>query len=449
MNALALAIAMPDMYQGVRLPTQDGPRTGVVTVKDQYTVTNSSATPPNWNSGDLLFALYGQVGRYLVMYSTIVTGTYNLYFAGFGEGSSPSGSWVISPTNNFPVGNYNLSATWTLVGASGTGPHGSQLAIGMRGYSPYIFMNNNDTLSLGASWGTWTGTFNLEYYMYSGPNAADSPPVMLTYTVTAGAITGSSFTNTAPAGYCRVVIATLAVTSGTTQLNTGFSMNLNCVQTSGWRHLALTDFDSQSNGDVNMIQDCRVNAATLLCTNTTSLNSRQGTVLAARIVGKDPMVLVPADVAQSSKYTGDAAMGVYTFKEFSSYAEAFRQCVTGERTNFMSFDIDYNDFYHFIQVTCPGAGTTPNTYTLSLCATVEFKTQVQRYATGVAESPFGLLPAARTEINAVPDWFYENPLHMSDIYGWVLKKARAFAGHVRDNLPAYASIVRGVGSLLL
>jgi hypothetical protein len=425
-NPLALAMMLPE-HSAIRLPTTDIPRSSVMVSKDQMTITTANATPAGWNSGDLLLAVYGQPGRTFAAYTTLPTGGYSSLK--FGQGES---TWTLETAAM--TGSITLNQDWPLVGAttgSGTCPHGPSMPIGISQNVGFVFMNVGDTLAVYSTTYTSTGLTNAGavFQVFKWKDDGSEPTLAKQTTITMNATSFSDFilTATEAAHYSVKFVGFYWSAGSVTSTNTGVTINLGYNATAGWMIRGMGDIDINNAGDFNLAVNCRRNGFSLLASNTTSVLNRQGTVVAARVKDNDFTAMTPAFLARTGeKYTGDAAKGVYTFMEFTEAGEKFAGSVSA--ANLPVYDLDTQDYYHFIQITCPGVASAPNTYTVTLATNLEFKTEVARYPKAVSYHKFDLLLEARGLVNSTPDWFFENPDHMRRVYA--LAKA-AFHNAVR------------------
>lgn len=442
-SKLAECIALPGATEGFRMPTVDAPRTSVMAVRDQYTITadTTAGANPKWNQGDLLVAFFGQPGRLAAIFTTLSTGSYQALFAA-ATSTNTVGVWTLH--NQTVPGSMSPELVWPIVGfktLSGAPPHGKQMAVGVTApETGYVFMNTGDTITNYATSWTSTAVGNVIFNVYnwvgkdSAPYEAVLPPITL---VSGNVPAGTIFTASAP-GHYMLQYNGIYITSGAvTSAANGIVLNLNCNSTVGWRMVYMPDLDFYADGDRVIGEECRMVGSSLLMTNTTSVLNRQGTVLAARMRADNFLDVTPAVLAKcAEKYTGDAAKGVYTFKEFSSMAEKFVSSTND--SGGLRYDINTDDYFHFVHISCPNLSA--NTFTLSLDSVVEFKTDVARYRKGVAYFSYDDLIAARKLINSNPNWFYENPMHMSDIYGFIRRGASAFAKGIRKYAPMAAAV---------
>jgi len=300
-------------------------------------------------------------------------------------------------------------------------PTGSVKNIGVANGVGYIFMNVGDTVAVltgTVSDPTATGVVVVDTYKFSDPNS--EPIFVSSYPVEFNS--GFTVPNTViatpgVAGYYAFYVSSIT-TSNPTAVIQFTSVVLETGNPVGWIHVASTDIDSRLGGDDQLVREFRVNAASLLMSNTTASINKQGSVVAARIRTVTDFALLSPDALGrcAEKYNGVAEHGVYTFKEFSDYQQTFRSATS---SGFPVFHLDTDDYYHFVQISCPNVATMSNMYTVSADLMLEFKSDSSRYAKGVCNMDYTDLIAARALINSNPEWFYENPLHAADIYRFI------------------------------
>lgn len=451
-SVLARAMSLPYESKQVRFPTVDMPRTSTMVTRDQFTLTASPVTAPGWDNGDLIVAFYGQPGRTLMVYDNITSGSY--YVADFAETTSSfdkiSRLWY--PINMTTGDTIVIASPWPLFSLSAAGagvPHGPQCPIGTSRHGEFVWMNSGDTFQIvGGGTASAFPTGILEYEIRQWQSADSEPTLAFEsfVSLTSGVVPGIHTTSAPGAGYFQLYFAGLKITAGSAGAAMGFEVRVNMSSSAGWMLKSQSAVISALGGDPVIGLNARVNGSSLLLTNTTSVLNRQGTVLAARIQEVDPANVTPQILQRSAeKYTGDAAKGVYTFKEFTPYSEDFRRhTATAGGASSLFYDLDYNDFYHFIQITCPSVSTAANTYTVSVDMAMEFRSDVERYPKDVSMHAHGALIEARRLINSNPVWFYENPLHMAQIYNLIQRGVNG----VRRGLATYGPTAARVASVL-
>lgn len=446
---LSLYISVPQSVGAIRLPTVDMSRTSTACLKDQFSISTPTVNPPGFASNDILIALYGQPGRSCMLFqSGLVNSTYVCSFSNFNNNTN----WCllngaqIAPTQA-------IDSDWPLVGCSTVtsgAPHGPNMSIGSSKSLKYVFLNASDYIvvtSIASTVGNFTGYVELIMYQWNGK---DCTPTLVSNNQL-GITAGVGTMNIPPAGnggWCALRAVQIVYVGGSLNATPQVTVSVNCVSTSGWMCIHPGDVDQGDNGDPNLIEDCRVDACALLVTNSTSVLNKQGTVNAARMRNIDFMSVGPSVLAKAGElYNGSAAKGVYTFKEFTHYAENYVNATLeiSIGSNFVAntptgiqFDLDYDDYYHFIRIV--GDSHTPNTFTCGLVNALEFRTEIARYPKGVAVQNFMELVNARQAIASKPQWFYENPLHMMEIYEFMKNAARKAMKGVARVSPFVASI---------
>jgi hypothetical protein len=418
-RTIATAIGLPS--QGpIHMPTVDIPRSSCTVLTDELAVYSPSTPFTGWSTGDTIIAFFGQPGRLAMIWQNgLPTGTVGCYLQ---SGSGPVTSTTISyPSANPVFLNYAVPILGAYSSLGVVTPHGITHCSGRQADVNYIWLNASDTINIVVtpSYATGTGNINWSLVRYTGPN---SQPVVYSNSITSLPVGASTLSATPGSqGYYAVRLDTLNLPAGTAG-----SLYLNNVtivynSTVGWRQLSMMDLDPNSGGDVNMVEEARVNACSMLCTNVTSMLNRQGTVLAARVRQLPFWRVTPSILGRAAeKYQGDAAHGCYTFFELSDVRATF----TNHNNDFCAtFDLDYNDYYHFVQLTCATPLTTANNYAVKFDTMLEFKTDIARYEKRVSNYNYQDLIAARRVINSQPVWFYENPTHAQQIYGFIKKLA--------------------------
>lgn len=442
-NALSLAVALPREHPNVRMPTVDMPRTAVLTVTDQFQWKDKPAFPPiglGFQTNETVLILLGQPGRNIGYWSSnLSAANYTLFFDG-------ATAWNLA-TGQLPqaVASTDLTDDWGLTGGSGTGgPHGSSVSVGYSGVKKYTFLNQGDTLYASAMGGvpsTYSGTVALNVYTWAqGGRETLISGKLLPFTL--GAFTPQIIVTAPVAGYYSLGLTNVSVTAaGSGTFAPTLSITLQCLAGTGWCWYPILDLDPLSGGDGAIAEEVRSVATSVLVTNTSAYNTREGTILAARIRGEDPLSVTRTLLARSAeKYTGDAAMGVYTFMELSEGRQRFDSSVFAGTQNYgMVFDLEVDDYFHYICI----SAAVENTFIVSTTNTVEFKTDSARYAKDVARGSHGELVESRRLINSRPEWFYENPLHMRDIYGFVTKAVKQGVRGLQTISP-YAAALGGM-----
>lgn len=451
-SKLALAMALPRDHPNLRFPSVDAPRTSVCTLLDQFTqVTPTSGTAfADFASSDLLFMFFGQPARTLMRYGPGPGSAGNgLYDCLFYNDSNPTNTGSIGESFNWTLTSVGIASgnTGGAVGYwplscigwnSGTLSRGGLDYVGMSNDVPFLFMNIGDTLSTVLTAWTSTAVFSVAFNVveWTGDGSPSTASSLQIGSV-GNQIPAQTFFTCTQAGYFAIYFDGINVGSGgiTSAINT-VRIRLNTATASNyWQNTYCSDVESNNGGDSTMLTKSRVNAAALLVTNTTAIIGKAGTVVAARIKVDNPFYITTANLKRAAeKYTGQAEHGVYTFKEFTSECEAFADsCGPAIRP---TFSLDVTDFFHFIQISC--GPSNQNTFLVSIDTSLEFCSDTARYAKGVSMLNHNDLILARRHINSNPVWFYENPLHMQDIYNF-LKSVGNKTGRMVQKVAPYGA----------
>jgi hypothetical protein len=346
--------------------------------------------------------------------------------------------------------------------SGGAGPHGLTQTVGVQNDTPFLWFNSADSVVV-----AWTGASTLVGYVdatwmrYNGPGepTTEGPSMNIQVGSAAGS---SSFPAPPQAGGAYWALRFDGIRASTGSIPSMFltlTMTLTYATgpgVGGWRQVSMQDLDPNAAGDINIVEEGRANASSVLITNVTSMLNRQGMVLAARIRQVPFWRVTTAILGRAAeKYQGDACNGCYTFFEFSDCRQQFRS----HNNDYAAiFDLDYNDYYHFIRISNSGYATQPNQFAVKFDNVLEFKTDISRYGKDVSHARFGDLVEARRLINSSPQWFYENPSHAADIYGFikqVLAKTYKGAKHAMPYMlnglaaanPEYGMAIAGLKAL--
>lgn len=431
---LVWAMADPSVM-GMRVPTQYPASTALVRNLMQFTVSSPTVAPPGFNTGDLLFALIGQPALELMYWTSLTAVTYDLSFASTVTASSATGM-VVTLTPELPIA------------TSGQGLPGEDYAweydfdplavvelgqlarvnmpVGEFAGRKFVFVNVNDVLKITLKAGAPSTAAGTIYYTVTRWGDTSAPKTYNTAVQTAAAAGDTIATlqvnpNTqaqTTGGWYRISLVSYRSSAANVLPSLTYTGQLIIGAAPGWKLMPAADLLIARSGDPLIGNAVRSAGSSLLITNTTSLLNRQGTVLAARMVGEDPVSEMTANDLQATalKYAGDAALGCYTFKELVQYNDDFRS-VSDPSGGYLTVPLSrVGDYTHFIQVSCPSAATAANTYSVSVGYALEFKTQCPRYQQQLAEGKWTDVIEARNIVAGVPVWFYENPQHMAALY---------------------------------
>lgn len=426
-RALALSIIDPHQHPCVRLPTQDLETTAAITVKDRLNFVTITGTLGNLAAGETAVVLFGQPARaFAYTLPTKPAGTYTANFEGTNQ------TWLI--LGSLSAATYQVQTSWPLTALSSnvsSAPHGMNLGVGKtKNGNSFAFLNVGDTINVTTTTGgggTFAGLALFTINYWRGPDSGPLPLAVQSNTITAGSFTAGVMWTATTAGYYNVVLENLQITAGTAT-NLAIGMTIDCPASANpcWAHRMLRD-TSTAAGDPRILTRYRVNACTMLISNTSAEINKQGNVSAARVYSTSvPFYNANATNLESvvGLYTGMAATGVYTYREFRSENELYRtDCTSNDvGTYSTTFDLDDATPYHYMLF---GAVSTPNNYIVQVDTTIEFVSESQRYPYGVAVGTLEALHQARRILASNPDWFYENPSHVAKLLGYVNRGARA------------------------
>lgn len=424
---LAMCIASPAEC-AVRPPTVDMPRTAIMQVRDVVNIVGNVILPPNgFIAGDLLIAFYGQPGRQMVAYHNYTNGgIYNAVFGDTRTGSITGSTWqAFSGSTVSTTGTAVASSYWPLASmnhSSGIPAYGSQMCIGFSNGVPFVWLNNGDLLTISVSIGGSTPTASFVWSLVAWQDVGEAPvqATNMAMTVTSAA-TGVSPITAPSAGYFALKLEEVNVTVGTLTL-ANVTLTHTVMSNNGWVHYQCGDLVTAIGGDPTIGEEIRAVGSSFLATNVTSLLNRQGVINAARMRISPFFNITPTNLLRAAeKFEGDAVKGVYTFAEFSSARQFFHNSYTKAGP---CFQLEIDDYFHFIQISNPAWNTQPNSYLITLDNVLEFKTDTARYAKGISPLDYTALIAAVRLVNSRSEWFYENPQYMKQIYN-LLRKAGA------------------------
>ena len=493
--SLARCIALPDELC-MQFPTDGAESTDVRKLKVLSSLASGLTSPgkataafPQYSN---LVAFFGEPGRFICYWRDQLTTTYNAQFeVTLNDGSlSTSTTWVALNDSAYAFAalkdtslNASFDAPVPIVGLYNTsgGFHGPWLPAAVTALSEtnFIFLNTGDTLAISVLCGynggiPVAGEIEFSLTMFQLPGRPSGPPPTTSLLGSNGIITvpmpsasGNTSTTTyscvAP-GYYGLFLAGASMqslTAGAWVNRFSVSVAVTAGLAAGWSNYCLPELITPSLAGVGGVgipqlgYEARVNAASILISNTTPELTRGGTVTAVRF-DKSAMFYnrnyAEFGAVSNDLYNGLAKDGVYTFKESTHESGIFRRhcSVLGPLIN-----LDYGDKYAMILIIPPGA-SQPQTFATTMVTCHEFRVASQLLAT---RKPCRLsmesLHQARVRINGVNQWFFENPLHLATIYNWIKKGARSLVNHAPKLLgaasllaPQHAIPLNTLGTLL-
>lgn len=455
---LAALIAMPT--RPFRLPTVERQRTAVCHLRQLQTVTTgTTVVPPVWGSqnvNDLIMAFYGQPGRLALLWTATTAGAqYSAVFTMLGnsmfstantypnyQGNTwfilePSASITLT-TEPFPFG-----ISWPLTGfgyyQGGTSrPHGDYYASGNDTGNNYIFMNATDVLTifLTSAGASMAGNLMMSVWQWQGPKQNPAPAAPgggnLKWTLSAGGTANDSLTFTASqAGYYTVMLDSFHLTAGSVA-ELKATASITCNATNGWSHFSAKDFLGApyniSGAGPIIGRESRVNGASCLMTNVTPHIYRGGAFIGCRVMADTPVWVLSRAALEDKKNvtTHDGGLGAYSFMEST---ENRHQYYRHSEVNALQFDLSDNSLYNVFVFSPPAASAQTFEITFELAVEYQSDAPVANTMTYAGPGTANDMAVANGIINSVPAWFFENPMHMSDIYGWVKRGAKSFMKH--------------------
>jgi len=189
--------------------------------------------------------------------------------------------------------------------------------------------------------------------------------------------------------------------------------------------------------------DCRVNASSLLLTNVSRVQVKQGTVLGARLQrndvkpwswGRDDLSLVHP----SERFFSSCEYGVYTFTSPGQADSTFRHAVafTRSMTNLDPTAMTYGDTLarpvvqigddeYFNAVYIEEESSVDETVLAVTCDLhIEFRTTSSLFTIGISALPLETYHAALLAVNTT-GFFFENSTHWASLAGLLLKGLNA------------------------
>lgn len=189
-------------------------------------------------------------------------------------------------------------------------------------------------------------------------------------------------------------------------------------------------------GEASVGDTARRTAASLLLTNNSSELKKGGNIVAARVLPNDDgyadNTIDPGKKAD--KFVGAGAKGCYTYMDFDSDAEAFSQSFNN--SGYPTCLLDTNSYIHIIKISPPIEFSEFQSYQLTITGLFEFRTDSMLFQRSVPMMSHDALIEAR-RVNNATMYFYENPLHMADIWRYI---KGAFNGMRRIAVPIGTAI---------
>lgn len=441
----AKMMALPEsMPAPVRLPTNDMPVVALTRTSKAFAFSPMTIAPvqqPVSDTGDCVFFVYGQPGRMMqygpLTYTTTVEATTSTFSFAGSAGGTEQQSYV----------NFNVSGSTLYGGSSETvfmqpvrhvnasGNVNTMRPLGRSNGRTYFWLNAGEQFywkcnnSPVGGFGLLPGDLSITVYKWIGVDDTDS---MKTYRYPKGFLRNPAFTySDAPMELSGLGWYSIEFTIS--MLDADSTTNLVALTTStispgvNFQYMAFawdeTIVGTSGSGEIG--ENCRRTATSVLITNTSPVLNKGGSVTAARLVNEristpnalvnDSSLNVTTLNNASQKYTGMAEKGVYTYMDFEQSSELFAQAVN--QYGSPCFNLDVRQYVNAIRITSP---STVNSFLITIQAVIEFKTDSMLYSKSVPDGYFNALVEAR-RINNSTDYFYENPLHLGDIWRYIVK----------------------------
>lgn len=454
-------LSMPAAGPPLRIPSQDMPLTAVYKSKYATSFTTwPTVGTEHVDTDTMCFYFIGQPGNMLT-YGPVPVNTgkaqYYGYVMDFAITGPQGGLQAYSQWNLQSSGGAFLAVdqVWPVARIRGNNGYGmTDKPIGYANGRPHVFLSGGEVVQIT----TATGATGLDGQFVFGIDKVVTgllTPVRVANvvaTIASGSLVNTRLVEASKLGmgwYCVTLVS--STITGTVSATFGLMLNVT-YDTDGALPYYVQVPAPELAVDQAIGSAVRRTAASLLISNTSAFNVRQGTVLAARAERYGPENMTQAIMAGlAQKYEGDAAKGCYTYLEFDDDAEKFREAV-GQWGGLQCDIPNGQQFINTIWITTPGDVSVSNTYALQMDTVLEFLTDSQRYETNVPTLSFNELVAAKRIANATP-WFFENPLHLSDI-GKYIKSAWRFGLPLATRIagvvaPQYGPLLRELQRLTI
>jgi len=403
--------------------------------------------------GTSMVAIFRDCLRAMVVWTPNPTPTAPSYYAYQANFSVTSMTWTTSSWN--ATGNKSETPVdvlyWTYVPTSQTfplvsgssivptvaswAPHGQFLYPGSKTLpSPsagvsYVFLDKGDTLITSCTFaGSTDAGVQIKMYRYSGPQTVDS--LEMTFELSTGISSGSQVYNFHPVSstgyYCLTINDTTAGSSDFLSLAVYVYGNGDC-----FTHSALPSVAT----DPKFFNNARINAASLLITNTASDLNASGRVTGANFANGSEQWCdhLTADQIKATSTLPSCQTTVQAFK--TGLYTYIRPVVATEMTfqNYASysangvltqtnFHLDDSRPYTMVYMQCaPTAGTSPSTtivpgleFLIHYDAALEYITDTQLVEVHPATGRTVDYMSAMDILRGAPV-FFENPLHLAGL----------------------------------
>lgn len=455
---LARQMALPSNNEILfHMPTTDMPKAAITSLTTTHDARNASfATaddkcPSMTNTnGDLLILMYGQPGlshMYGPVNHVAALGTGNMSFQY--HGSHVDGQLALNSTT-VQKGS-SLTTPWQPVYAYSSLQQAAR-PLGVSGGRTYCWFDCTELFGFffktnGDNPTSLPVSFTIDLYQWQGPG--EQPYRFKSMSYAKAGTPGNSYLVPVSGWYTfDFTISALDTDTFTSEMFSVAVVSTTNMADAPIMHLMYQEEIINS----SIGSSIRRTGASILVTNTSAEVSKQGSIIAARLLNDSiwdtTSAMTTTHLAKAAdKYTGQAANGLYTYMDFDRAAEDFGQGhydatpgnpashdisanITATKAGPV-FSLDYYGYVHFIRITNPSPSTLPNDFLVTYSAVYEFRTDSMMYPRSVPTMDFHSLVEAR-RVNNSTMYFYENPLHLGDIWSHI---KRAFNVVRRGAMP--------------
>lgn len=454
--ALARQMALPEgpLSSLLRVPTVDMPP--VALNKAQWTTTFSAGVTAGVLTGfpvvknEFLLVAYGQPGRSLLagpfptiaaVDDTICTFKYPSY--GTSAYKTVDRLQMLTMVNGDTVFNGNLTENWdwnpvdtSEASSDASSSYGSikKRPLGNSNGKTFVYMDPSEKWAFkfyyDGAVAAYPGFTTIRLWQWMGPS--ETPVVVKKLNLAKGFTSAQSLTVDMSGWYTLDVQLTMADAEF---MEKKAELDISIVAATQ-NPARMVHMWNETLGGSEVGESCRRTAFSVLCTNTTPQMYRGGTIVAARMLNErlsgtdsgtqlgNSLICSAAVASLSQKYSGDAAKGCYTYMDFDQEAERFAPACNNWGNPV--FSLDYKGFVNVMLFTpAVVAGGTGQTFLTTLTMVTEFRTDNMMFSPTVSSYSHDALVEAR-RINNTTTYFYENPLHMSDIWRYIRAGFQAF-----------------------
>lgn len=422
-SILARQMAIPtDVTNYCRMPTVDMPKTAIFKLTTTASVTTpnlgSVQSPVGSSDGDLMFYIYGLPGLSAMYGPAITPAVVTAVTATYAYQDNTTFQLVTGPM----AATDDITVDWKPYRCTENATS-EYIPLGMSRSKVFAWFNDTEDAQFyymqnGTSQTTCTTGLYIEMLRWEGPGELVSRNVNITKATGASAPFAIPVTTSGWYSF-EVTFRASVATTGTV----GFTIQ-NTARIVNPPRMKFLYQSALVNKEIG--ESIRRTGFSLLVTNTSAMINRQGNVIAARLMNDGFLTDNAFGMSHLSgaaeKYTGDASKGVYTYMDFDQNAEVFSQSLLNDfGTSGPAgpvFNLEYYGYVHTIRISNPSPSVTPNSYLVTACGLYESKTDSMMFTKTVPLYSHDALVEAR-RVNNATEYFYENPLHIADIWRYI------------------------------